>query len=217
MAQALRSSRAVRPAPCSGNITATQPRSQELHPAFGIFSAFGASRSSNARQHQGDRVATVAPLAATFEIRLLGAPDVATARAMLGMFGREFGDEQTYSGRQPDDRYLERLLDSENFVAIAALAGTRVIGGLAGYVLPKFEQPRSEFYIYDLAVEEAYRRRGVATQLIERLKKLAAARGIYVIFVQADHGDDPAIALYTKLGIREDVLHFDIAPGANAA
>ena len=32
-----------------------------------------------------------------------------------------------------------------------------------------------------------------------------------MIFVQADHGDEPAIALYTKLGIREDVLHFDIA------
>lgn len=24
------------------------------------------------------------------------------------------------------------------------------------------------------------------------------------------HGDGPAIALYTKLGAREDVLHFDI-------
>ena len=23
--------------------------------------------------------------------------------------------------------------------------------------------------------------------------------------------DDPAVALYTKLGVREDVLHFDIA------
>jgi aminoglycoside 3-N-acetyltransferase I len=32
------------------------------------------------------------------------------------------------------------------------------------------------------------------------------------VFVQADHGDDAAIALYTKLGAREDVLHFDIAP-----
>lgn len=32
----------------------------------------------------------------------------------------------------------------------------------------------------------------------------------YVIFVQADKGDAPAIALYTKLGRREDVLHFDI-------
>lgn len=31
-----------------------------------------------------------------------------------------------------------------------------------------------------------------------------------VIFVQADYGDDPAIALYTKVGVREDVLHFDI-------
>jgi aminoglycoside 3-N-acetyltransferase I len=35
-----------------------------------------------------------------------------------------------------------------------------------------------------------------------------------VIFVQADKGDAPAVALYTKLGIREDVLHFDIATGA---
>jgi hypothetical protein len=28
----------------------------------------------------------------------------------------------------------------------------------------------------------------------------------------ADYGDDPAIALYTKLGVREEVLHFDISP-----
>lgn len=162
-------------------------------------------------------MASVPPLGETFEVRVLSAHDVATARAMLTMFGREFGDEQTYSGKQPDDRYLQRLLETDTFVAIVALAGTRVIGGLAGYVLPKFEQARSEFYIYDLAVEETHRRRGVATGLIERLKKVAAARGIYVIFVQADHGDDPAIALYTKLGVREDVLHFDIAPSASAA
>jgi aminoglycoside 3-N-acetyltransferase I len=31
------------------------------------------------------------------------------------------------------------------------------------------------------------------------------------MFVQADLGDEPAIALYTKLGVREDVLHFDVA------
>jgi len=44
------------------------------------------------------------------------------------------------------------------------------------------------------------------------LQKVAAARGIYVIFVHAGYGDEPAIALYTKLGVREDVLHFDIQP-----
>ena len=85
-----------------------------------------------------------------------------------------------------------------------------MVGGLAAYELKKFEQRRSEIYIYDLAVAETHRRRGIATALIEALKKIGRERGAWVIFVQADHGDDPAIALYTGLGVREDVLHFDI-------
>jgi aminoglycoside 3-N-acetyltransferase I len=54
----------------------------------------------------------------------------------------------------------------------------------------------------------------VATALINTLKDCARARGIYVIFVQADYGDEPAVALYNKLGVRENVMHFDIAPSA---
>lgn len=60
---------------------------------------------------------------------------------------------------------------------------------------------------------DTHRRRGVATALIEHLREIAAQRGVWVIYVQADRGDDPAIALYQKLGTREEVLHFDIAPG----
>jgi ribosomal protein S18 acetylase RimI-like enzyme len=81
-------------------------------------------------------------------------------------------------------------------------------------VLPKFEQERSEIYIYDLAVGAAHRRRGIATALIAELQRIGAERGAYVIFVQADYGDDAAVALYTKFGVREDVMHFDIACGA---
>ena len=104
-----------------------------------------------------------------------------------------------------------------SLVALAAFEGPRLVGGLAGYVLPKFEQERGEFYIYDLAVAQAYRRQGVATALIRRLQAVAAERGIHVVFVQADYGDDPAIALYTKLGTREDVMHFDILPSDGTA
>jgi aminoglycoside 3-N-acetyltransferase I len=35
-------------------------------------------------------------------------------------------------------------------------------------------------------------------------------RGASVVYVQADPPDAPAVALYTKLGTREDVYHFDI-------
>ena len=148
------------------------------------------------------------------QVRILASGDIPAMRAMLSMFGNAFGDTPTYTANQPDDVYLENLLSSKTFVAVAAFTGSSVIAGIAAYVLPKFEQVRAELYIYDLAVDERYRRQGVATAMIEALKKFCVARGIYLMFVQADHGDEPAIALYTRLGVREDVLHFDI--GAQA-
>lgn len=134
-------------------------------------------------------------------------------RALLDLFGREFGEVTTYSRQQPDDDYLATLLRSQTFIALAAWDGDSIVGGLAAYLLPKFEQARSEIYIYDLAVDVESRRQGIATALVDRLRSVARQLGAYVIFVQADQGDDPAIALYTKLGTREDVLHFDIDPG----
>jgi aminoglycoside 3-N-acetyltransferase I len=130
--------------------------------------------------------------------------------ALLSMFGRAFNEPDRYGANRPDAAYFRKLLGSEYFIALTASKGGEVVGGLAAYELQKFEQARSEIYIYDLAVDEAHRREGIATELIEELKRIAAARGAYVIYVQADLGDDPAIALYTKLGTREDVLHFDI-------
>lgn len=91
----------------------------------------------------------------------------------------------------------------------------RRLGGLAAYELRKFEQERSEIYIYDLAVAAAHRRQGIATALIAALARYAAACGARVLFVQADREDAPAIALYAKLGAREDVLHFDIPARRN--
>ena len=144
-------------------------------------------------------------------IRKLLPDDIELMRALLGVFGDAFHELDTYCKNQPNDAYLRRLLSLDHFIALVASESGKVAGGLTAYELHKFEQERSEIYIYDLAVASAYRRQGIATALIRALQKMAAARGAYVVFVQADHGDDPAIALYTKLGVREDVLHFDIA------
>jgi aminoglycoside 3-N-acetyltransferase I len=153
-----------------------------------------------------------------FRIRQLASDDVALMEAMLTTFGKAFEEAETYSAARSSKAYLERLLASDHFIALAALKNGSVVGGIAAYELQKFEQEGSEIYIYDLAVAAANRREGIATALIQELKKIAAARGAYVIFVQADVGDAPAIALYTKLGAREDVLHFDIAvAGGNGA
>jgi aminoglycoside 3-N-acetyltransferase I len=146
----------------------------------------------------------------SFILRQLTGDDIELFRELLVVMGQAFGELDTYTGAQPDAVYLRKLLGGEHFIALAALDGGAVIGGLAAYELPKFEQARSEIYIYDLAVASSHRRKGVATALINRLRSIGAARGACVIFVQADPPDEPAVALYDKLGVREEVLHFDI-------
>ncbi|MEA5618209.1 AAC(3)-I family aminoglycoside N-acetyltransferase [Cronbergia sp. UHCC 0137] len=146
-----------------------------------------------------------------FSICQLAAKDLVLMEELLAVFGQAFDEVDTYSSSRPRDGYLKGLLSSNYLIAIAALKNGSVVGGLTAYELPKLEQERSEIYIYDLAVAAEHRREGIATALIQELKKIAVARAVYVIFIQADIGDDPAIALYTKLGVRKDVLHFDIA------
>ena len=144
------------------------------------------------------------------DIRWLGSNDIALMRGMLAMFADAFEDAQAYDSAKPGDAYLKRLLAGNSFIALAACEGEAVVGGIAAYVLAKHEQERSEIYIYDLAVAASHRRQGLATAMIAKLRGIAFELGAYVIFVQADKGDDAAIALYSSLGTREDVLHFDI-------
>lgn len=148
----------------------------------------------------------------TIDIRELGPDGLPLMHALLTTFGEAFQEADTYSANRPDDSYLRDMLSDGSFIALAALKQDAVVGGLAAYELKKFERERSEIYIYDLAVAEAHRREGIATALIAELQAIAANRGAYVIFVQADTDEDdgPAIALYSSLGEREEVLHFDI-------
>jgi aminoglycoside 3-N-acetyltransferase I len=155
------------------------------------------------------------------DIRHLTPNDIPLMDALLRIFGEAFNEVDTYTAHRPSEDYLRRLLGGDSFIALAALKSGVVVGGIAAYELKKFEQERSEIYIYDLAVASEHRQEGIATALIEELKAIAAKRRAYVIFVQADTGieDEAAIALYSKLGRREEVVHFDIAVqgGSSAA
>ncbi|MCO6406532.1 AAC(3)-I family aminoglycoside N-acetyltransferase [Aurantimonas endophytica] len=143
-------------------------------------------------------------------IHRLDQHQVPKMRQLNALFGDAFDDAKSYASAPPSDTYLADLLAKEHFFAMVAMEGDEVVGGLTAYELPKSEQARSEIYIYDLAVSDTYRRRGIAMSLIIELRDLAAKLGCWVLYVQADYGDDPAIALYTSMGEREEVLHFDI-------
>jgi aminoglycoside 3-N-acetyltransferase I len=145
-----------------------------------------------------------------YAYRRLTCADVPLLKRLLRVFGDAFGEVDTYQGSVPSDDYLTRLLSKQHFITVVAMSGEDVVGGLAAYELDKFEQDRREIYIYDLAVVESHRRRGVATGIIGELGRIASQRNAYVVFVQADPEDGPAIALYESFGTKQTAYQFDI-------
>ncbi len=149
------------------------------------------------------------------QVRRLGAGDLVAFRAMNHLFADVFGELENYSHRQPDDAYAESLLERSEVLLLIAEEEGRVTGAIGGYILPKFEQQRSELFIYDLAVAKDRRREGIASAMIETCRAIARSEGCWTIFVQADvfPEDEPARALYRRFA-REEIKahHFDIAP-----
>lgn len=146
-------------------------------------------------------------------IRRLTQGDITQMKALNDLFGRVFEQPDIYSENPPNRAWLFDLLSDPNFVCLVAEAKNgQIAGGVCAYILKKFEQQRSELFVYDLGVDEAWRRQGVATALIQHLKPVAQAVGAWVIVITADDGDTPATSLYRKLGVEERTLHYDIQP-----
>ena len=129
---------------------------------------------------------------------------------LMTLFGEAFDEMDTYTEERPGAAYVDDLLANDSLIMLVAMDRADVVGGLAAYELRKFERERSEIYVYDLAVAAGFRRRGIATALLERAGEIGSARGAWTVFVQADREDTPAVSLYSRLGNAEDVLHFDL-------
>jgi aminoglycoside 3-N-acetyltransferase I len=143
------------------------------------------------------------------EVVRLGPADLALLHAALDLLDTVFGDDER-PGPRADDATLQARLDDPRMLAMAACRDGRVVGALTAHVLHRWAQPGSDLYLYDLAVDEACRRQGVATALLNAAWAWAAERGIDAAFVQAHAEDGPAVALYARHAQGVDVLQFDI-------
>lgn len=139
-----------------------------------------------------------------YSVKRLKQDDLALMRSLNVLFSEVFEDPESYQSNVPSDDYLQRFLASENTIVLAAEADGIVIGGLVAYILDKFEQERREVYLYDLAVATDHHRKGIGRRLIDELKTAAHEAGAYVVFVQADEGDE-AIKFYESLAPSENL------------
>ena len=112
----------------------------------------------------------------------------------------------------PAAQYLQSLLEKETVIFYVAMIDKRVVGGLTAHVLASTYFSSSEVYIYDLAVQTEFQRKGIGRQLINSLKEYCANLHLKEVFVQADLEDRHAIDFYRATGgIAESVVHFSYA------
>jgi aminoglycoside 3-N-acetyltransferase I len=128
--------------------------------------------------------------------RRLAAGDREAARKMFAVMAAVFAEEC----EQLSDAYLDRLLNRADFWAIAAFLGDDVIGGVTAHTLPMTRTESSEVFVYDIAVREDQRRRGIGRRLMVALRNATADSGIQHVFVPADNDDVHALDFYRALG-----------------
>jgi aminoglycoside 3-N-acetyltransferase I len=92
------------------------------------------------------------------------------------------------------------LLGDEATIFLAAFDGNEPIGFVFGYELPRRHGVPSMLFIYELEVNEEYRRQGIATRLMAELEQVARSRGIGEGFVLTEPDNEAANILYESLG-----------------
>jgi aminoglycoside 3-N-acetyltransferase I len=146
-----------------------------------------------------------------YQIQKLDGSDISLIQQLLILFKRVFDEGDINISDLPDKRYLESLLVKNGFCAFVALADDKVVGGLTAYELDMYMEKGKEAYLYDLAVDENYRRQGIARLLLTKLQEYAKENGISTIFVEAHVEDMGAIDFYKSMNaVMEEVCHFNI-------
>jgi len=91
------------------------------------------------------------------------------------------------------------LANPLNYLLIA-VNDEKAIGYLFAYELQRPDRDQSMMFLYDITVIDEYRKKGVGTALIERLKVLCTNKHIMKMFVPTSRSNTPAVNLYQKTG-----------------
>ncbi len=136
---------------------------------------------------------------ATVEKLELGLARLSDAARIAGMSRRWI--EHGLTWRYTPDSIASRIRNSETEVVVARAAG-RVVG----FAVMEFHFGTHRAHLVLLAVEPAYRRRGVGVALFRWLEKIACLGGIARIQLELRADNEGARAFYEGLGFRATEL-----------
>ncbi|TGM92529.1 GNAT family N-acetyltransferase [Leptospira levettii] len=111
--------------------------------------------------------------------------------------------------QMPNQSYLQSLLERDDFFVFVSMIEGKVVAGLTAYLLRQSYSERPLVYIFDLAVQTKWQRKGIGKTLIRNINEYCRKEGMEEVFVQADVADEYALDFYRSTGGQpEEVIHF---------
>ncbi|MFD9584626.1 GNAT family N-acetyltransferase [Streptomyces sp. NPDC059980] len=95
------------------------------------------------------------------------------------------------------------FLETQGHHLFLAYEGDDPVGFVSG-VETVHPDKGTEMFLYELAVAEPFRRRGIGRALVRELASLARERGCYGMWVGVDTGNDVALAVYRSADGKDD-------------
>ena len=99
----------------------------------------------------------------------------------------------------PDEAGARAFLDDPGSRLLVAQLEGRAVGALIAHVLPRGDGD-AMLLVYEVAVDEPYRQRGVARALMSEAEVLAHEADAASMWLTANRSNEPAMALYGSIG-----------------
>lgn len=125
------------------------------------------------------------PVMKEFSVKKMTAEDVPQVTAL---------EQRAFSEPWSEKGFSDALLQERNVFLVARSTDGRIVGYCGMYGVA------DEGEITNVAVEETYRRRGIAASLLLRLKEYARQDGIAAVFLEVRRSNEAAVRLYEKSG-----------------
>jgi ribosomal protein S18 acetylase RimI-like enzyme len=116
------------------------------------------------------------------------------------------GDEQAVLGAEhlfdgpADPTAVRSYLEDGRNIFLLAFEKNEPIGFLRGTELGQLKSERKQMFLYEIAVKDGFRRRGVGSDLIKSLLQYCRQRGFEEVFVFTDPANVAAVQLYRSTG-----------------
>ncbi|MEO6050880.1 MAG: GNAT family N-acetyltransferase [Pyrinomonadaceae bacterium] len=111
--------------------------------------------------------------------------------------------DEPISGQVINEVFLKQALNDKNCYYILCLDNSTPVGYLSAFRFPAVETADFQIYLYDIAVEERFRRLGLGSRMIEELKRHCGEDKFDFMWVGTSLDNEAAQKTFEKTGARK--------------